>query len=516
MHRYIDELAPVYIVFRTPLVEEDVLKSYLARLAVNVDAFAFSTAPSSEQDAKTPPPKEQIYGETIKPSTEPVIVRHEDGTPYTYVIWRIEVFICRPRGRFHKPAIYFQPTASMKPAERPERSIVDDEYLPSGMPAALNLLQSFESDPALAGINPRLSALRINKIAPSTPVYREMTRPIRTGHRRLFRALPALIWRIRYSKIQASLSHLSLMAALDLEVAYITAYRINIQEISLSLEGGDVTVITGLDDSSLVHKPGDQLTYLYKITPELGADGTPIFGKEGHILGLNIKANVLVSEGCQPVVNIAWHTAVDFMSDHNTNLIKAAHRLSTASNTSVQQRRSVGPDSLPAPDAGEGNFDRAIQVTFTISGPPKVQVGETFVWKAFIFNRSDRTRQLAVLVLPKRKRDMHRSHPSTSSAGGRHGDSKALLANAVEDENFVYAKQKGARLEAADLVCLTTDIRIGHLVPGACYTADIKFIALSAGVLSVEGLRIIDLATNETIDIRDLPAVVAAGKEGGK
>lgn len=55
-----------------------------------------------------------------------------------------------------------------------------------------------------------------------------------------------------------------------------------------------------------------------------------------------------------------------------------------------------------------------------------------------------------------------------------------------------------------------------HLVPGACYTADIKFIALTAGVLSVEGLRIIDLATNETTDIRDLPAIVATDEEDGE
>ena len=94
MHRYIDELVPVYIVFRTPLVEEDVLKSYLARLAINLEVFAFSTAPSPDIDSKTAPPKEQIYGDIINNSVEPVIVRHEEGTPYTYVAWKIEVFIC--------------------------------------------------------------------------------------------------------------------------------------------------------------------------------------------------------------------------------------------------------------------------------------------------------------------------------------------------------------------------------------------------------------------------------------
>jgi hypothetical protein len=48
-----------------------------------------------------------------------------------------------------------------------------------------------------------------------------------------------------------------------------------------------------------------------------------------------------------------------------------------------------------------------------------------------------------------------------------------------------------------------------QLAPGSCYTADLKLIALSAGVQAVESVRVIDLATNETADIRDLPSIVA-------
>jgi hypothetical protein len=52
-----------------------------------------------------------------------------------------------------------------------------------------------------------------------------------------------------------------------------------------------------------------------------------------------------------------------------------------------------------------------------------------------------------------------------------------------------------------------------HLAPDACYTANLEFIALTAGVLSVDALRIVDLATNETSDIRDLPAIVAVEQD---
>lgn len=352
----------------------------------------------------------------------------------------------------------------MRPAERVKRSVQDDEYLPSKVPTALNLLQSFESDVAMKGITPRLSALRISKIAPTGPVAKELIRPIRTGQRRLFRALPALIWRIRYSKVQTSLSDMSLMASLDLEVAYVTGCRISVEGINLAIRGGQVKAIADHDGSAIIRQPGDQLTYLYKLTPDVSPDGTPLFGSEGHTLTLDVKAKVLVSEDCRPTVTIGWETAVDFTAEQNTSLVKAAHRLS---NPTTQSLKFSSPDALPMHDTATQEAADAskqpINVTITISGPPRVQVGEMFHWGVFIVNRSDKMRKLAVLVIPKRKRDYdrHKAHPSTSSAGGYRSDKKDLLASAVADENIVYAKQKSAKVEAAELVCLTTDIRIG-------------------------------------------------------
>lgn len=96
IHRYLDELVHVYVVFRTPLIDDVTLKAYLTRLAINLEAFAFSTAPPPEPEAKAPPPKELIYSDTIRDSNEPIIIRYEEeSNPHTFVLWKVEVFISR-------------------------------------------------------------------------------------------------------------------------------------------------------------------------------------------------------------------------------------------------------------------------------------------------------------------------------------------------------------------------------------------------------------------------------------
>ena len=75
-------------------MEDATLKGYLARLAINVEAIAFSTAPPPEAEGKGSPPKEVIASGTITDANEPVIVRHdEEGSAHIYVVWKLETFI---------------------------------------------------------------------------------------------------------------------------------------------------------------------------------------------------------------------------------------------------------------------------------------------------------------------------------------------------------------------------------------------------------------------------------------
>ena len=106
MLRIIDELVPVFIVLQTPLVDESTLNSYLTRLAISLESFALSTAPNPESgDNSAHTPKELIFAETIQESHEPFLV-HRGGTKsHVYIIWKLDVFICKPLKACHAPVL---------------------------------------------------------------------------------------------------------------------------------------------------------------------------------------------------------------------------------------------------------------------------------------------------------------------------------------------------------------------------------------------------------------------------
>lgn len=44
---------------------------------------------------------------------------------------------------------------------------------------------------------------------------------------------------------------------------------------------------------------------------------------------------------------------------------------------------------------------------------------------------------------------------------------------------------------------------------------ELKFIALAPGVLGLDALRFVDLGTQDTLDVRDLPDIVAVESDSG-
>ena len=51
------------------------------------------------------------------------------------------------------------------------------------------------------------------------------------------------------------------------------------------------------------------------------------------------------------------------------------------------------------------------------------------------------------------------------------------------------------------------------LVPGSCFNGELRFLPLTKGVLQIDAVRINDTITNESVDVRDLPDMIA-GERG--
>ncbi len=140
-----------------------------------------------------------------------------------------------------------------------------------------------------------------------------------------------------------------------------------------------------------------------------------------------------------------------------------------------------------------------------------IRPGDVFSWTIYVLNRSTAKagrppRKLALIAVPKRRRHENRSVRPPSTASRRQGEKE--IADAVVDENVLHAMQKNGTVDGVDVVCLSADARVGPLGPGACHIVELQFLALKAGVAGVEAIRVVDLGSQEHVDIRDLPTTI--------
>ncbi|KAF2431100.1 hypothetical protein EJ08DRAFT_632809 [Tothia fuscella] len=510
----VDELVHVYVVLRTKLVGETSLDAYLARLAITLEARAVGSLLVKPGDASSQPTQanELLFSDTIKHTEDPTICATEvqsddDSEPvqFVYVFWRVKVLLSRPKAKIQKLSIYFAPSASLKPPEAKGTDNEEDEYMPTRVPQPINLLGPFAGDPALSGLKPHLSALRLSRPRPSTPTTKQLTRPLRTGPRRLFRAAPAFLWRVRFTRSpSAALAHTTI-ASVDLEITPFAGSDVAFNKFNLELSSGRVEALG--PELPMRGQPGDQITLLFRLIPH-SSDHSSYSGGQPQELSINCSSHVFVSENCIPKIKFMWNTPVELPS----------LRPNSRSGPKPASK-PLGPDSLPMTDQSAGP-DASTTVTngvsISITGPPEVQVGHVFKWTLFAINRSDKVHRLAVLAMPKRRLPNQRhgqKDSATSITTLIPEKDKSGIAEPILDDKDIYNFQRNAAQEPTELICLSPDVRIGPLAPSACFTTELKFVALAAGVLYLDSLRVVDLNTQEAIDIKDVPDIFAIEKD---
>ncbi|EEQ90363.1 uncharacterized protein BDCG_05483 [Blastomyces dermatitidis ER-3] len=538
---FFDEILPVYIVLRLTNFSGHALKSQLPRLTVQLEAYAANGADGEDGEIEGPPQQQQqardvIFSGTVSEDEDPLVVVNEveeagDVVNHIYVIWKLDTVLNRPRVRLQHPYVTFSASATLRPLNISSGDD-EDEYLPSGISGSVNVFQSLVENVPQGQSNPQpfLPASRLLRVVPAAQEEASSYR-VRQIKQRPFRIIPIASARIRYSRLNTYSSKPTTIASLDFEVTPFTNFDVILEKTELTLLDGQVESLTTDNGYALpvTCRPGDDMTLVYKLTPVPGMEATSSTTAVVYVLDISLGATICVSDECRPRISMKWRTNVDFSFPLNptfggpSQVLQRSNRPTSLPMTPSQSGGGGGgttPAAAYAASAAALATNKRstyisttdIGVTISFSGPSSVEVGKPFHWDVFIVNRSEKAKKFAMAAVPRRKRadvrsSRHISRPSASSVSCGRRDEQ--IAEAVTDENIVYAMQKNAIPYDTELICLSTDIRVGPLYPGTCHSTELKLLPLAAGVLHVEAVRLVDLNTNEVLDIRDLPDIVS-------
>lgn len=532
----LDETLAVYVVLHSAHIDEEAVKPYLDRLVITLEARVVNASTDTQSGQ---PGHETIYSGSIEQlKSEPVIISHpsKDGSKGLLALWKFPVVLSRPsRLRLQSPAVVFALAAHLKTAEQLQEKTRQKEYLPSQMPSGINLLESFNADPELGFIKPRLSALRVSAVKPASP-GEDLARPLKIHSPRGIRIVPPFQIRSRYLRPSSTPTDTSILASLDIETTPWANPSLTVTSVTFDLPDGIVEDLNATSNISfpMMCLPKDDLTLLYRLTRS-PMEQVPIPQKSLHI---GVHGTVNISDTCQPQISMIWSTTVDFVSTPTIGgsgplaNTQNARRPSTMTQHSSHDAFNAAmaltkPDALPSFETTSRHM-RSLSVdgfgiTITFTGPEKpTKVGEMLTWTVFVVNRSDHVRKLALLPIAKRKASssQHRAinRPLSTariSRDGPHSRPTEDIADAILDENVLHAAQKSAALDGTGVICYSTDVRVGPLAPGACQTAEMRFMALKTGLLGLEAVRVVDLGSQpqEHVDIRELPSIIV-GKTG--
>ncbi|KAF5577296.1 TRAPP trafficking subunit trs65 domain-containing protein [Fusarium pseudocircinatum] len=542
---FFDETVNVLLLLRSPWKDEASLRTHLNRLVISVEAQIVNSKTHGKENSSA----DTIFSGTVPDIDDPFIIvdgvdeeedeEEEDSddseesgddanrNQSVFAVWKLPVFLSRPRTRISAPAIIFTASASMKPEVSTDIIGKGSGYLQSGVPSGFNLLESFGSDAALGGVKPRLSALRVSRVTPVTR-SQDVTKHIRALPQVQHKIFPVVHTRIRFSRPTTAPTSSAVIALLEVDFTSHFECEVSLDQIELSIL--DATVENLNNDAGmqlpLTCVSHDHITFLYRIAPRQHDVTVKNPMRE---LDIKISATAQVIPGrCTPSMNMSWSTQLDFTLPVNpgygsatagTGIVRA-HRPSQLSITGQAVNPLVSPsiirpDALPTLEAATSNTDASITelgITMTFTGPSEpVYPGQVFSWTVYIVNRATEKnsappRKLALVAIPKRRRGEVRMTRPPSVGGRRSGEKD--VADAVTDENILHALQKNSSVESTDVVCLSADTRVGPLAPGACHVVELQFLALQEGVVGLEAMRVVDLGSQEHVDIRDLPTML--------
>ncbi|KAK9389870.1 TRAPP trafficking subunit Trs65-domain-containing protein [Lipomyces mesembrius] len=165
----------------------------------------------------------------------------------------------------------------------------------------------------------------------------------------------------------------------------------------------------------------------------------------------------------------------------------------------------------PQPSSTPSAFREIVHegLSLTFSGPTEVLAGHVFVWKVYIINRSRKAKRISLIVQPKtRKMNNVKGLPRSPLPQQTAQQQNASLSTIILDDAVLYNAHRTDMIESDELISLDNDIRMGPLGPGASHETELKLVALGVGVLSLDGVRVLDLAKGEGFECTNLMNVI--------
>lgn len=172
-------------------------------------------------------------------------------------------------------------------------------------------LQAFSDDPAMRGIKPRLSALRVSRVTPATATARDYMRPLKNISRQSVKVYPAINARVRYSRPNTTPTKPSVVVSLDVDVTPFANCPILLTKVYIKINGGNIEDLNATSAMILPIKtlPQDDITFLYRVMSD---DLDQTNKSQIRVLDIEIEAIVKLSESCQSKITMDWSTSLDF------------------------------------------------------------------------------------------------------------------------------------------------------------------------------------------------------------
>ncbi|KAK0356186.1 hypothetical protein LTR02_011654 [Friedmanniomyces endolithicus] len=504
---FFDEKASIVLVLRTT-ADADIVRESLPSLDLVLAAHATDAVPQGSGNAASASGKHDLTSKVLAAADDVEVLAAGDQT---YVIWTTRLDLTRPRTRLQRPAIYFTATLALRADHGADLGKHQKDYLEPFEPLARNVLESLNAAPEFKGTQVYLSENRIAKVAPK-PVRREETvRPIRGAAKRAFPTMPALFTRMKYTTVPGAF-----IAALTLETSQVITGTISVQHIDVKVSGSDGEAIDAVaQDNALrgvnsdadtamsgiqclteanlpMHlKAGDESVLLYYL-PQT-KQGIP--GAITAALDFRLAATVELEEGSHTELDMSWQSQQEPQQPVLATLYNWSPPLSSPEPKDVRLSGQALPASIPPTGPPPLSRPSGKGVTFFFTAPETTHQYDDFYLRIQCINHSTRSRRFAVMPVRSKQSNLAANSLSTS-------DDADLVAG-------IFNAPPLQRPEPDELFCHTPHVNVGPVMPGASFDAAIELRAKRTGVLDLGTFRIEDLDTQQTVDVVDLPDVIA-------